>query len=111
MARSRRAPPFFTTNMSYQTTIDFTTFCHGLENSAENQAIYEQNLNRFNEQCRKVYKRLVAGERLSTIHQQEYQVGDLRARIRDLIKMGVPVKKRPVMTDDGKRTQFKEYFL
>lgn len=95
-----------------QLHIDFTQVIHRRENTAENQAHFECNAERFSEQCKKVYELMMQGIRLTTTEALKYGIGDLRARVRDLIKFyNVPVKKDFVKTEDGKRTRFKEYSI
>lgn len=71
----------------------------------ENQIIYDDNFDRFSDHCKLVYIELLKGRRLRTSDQNAIGTGDLRARIRDLIKAGVPIKKEKI------NGRFKEYFL
>lgn len=84
---------------------------HGKENTPANTAHYEANLDHFNKQCRLVLEALLRGERLTTTDALRYGIGDLRARVRDLLQAGVPVEKEFVTTEDGKTTRFKVYFI
>jgi hypothetical protein len=86
-------------------------FNHGKENNRESQDHYTDNLDRFNNQCRKLMERLLRGERLTTYNQREYGVSDLRRRIADLIAMGVPIEKEFIKDPEGQVTRFKEYYL
>lgn len=90
--------------MSQQITIDFSV--HQIENLPENQEILDSNREHFSDQCRRVYELLKSGKRLTTTEALQYGIGDLRARIRDLIKFNnVPIQKRLITG------RFKEYFL
>lgn len=90
--------------MEGPTEIDFKV--HDFENLPENQAILEDNRPRLSRQCQKVYDLLRAGMALTTTKALEYGIGDLRARVRDLIKFnGIDVKKRLI---EGR---YKEYYL
>lgn len=76
------------------------------ENNKESQMILEANKERFSNQCRIAYEAMLRGEHLTTSSALiKYGIGDLRARIRDLIKAGVDVKKK---LNEGR---YKEYFL
>ena len=83
-----------------QLSIDFSR-----QNNAENQAILDRNKDRFTGQCHLVYSLLLSGKRLTTATALAYGIGDLRARIRDLKKAGVPVQKKLI---EGR---YKEYYL
>lgn len=75
------------------------------QNTQENQVILDLNKSRFNNQCRKVYLLLMAGHHLTTTEALKFGIGDLRARVRDLIKAGIPVQKRLI------ENRYKEYYL
>ena len=95
-----------------QGTIDFTTVLQTRrENNAESQAHLNVNIEQFNGQCKLVYSLLLKGLVLTTDDQPRYGIGDLRARVRDLIAAKIDVSKDWVTTEDGKRTRFKKYFL
>lgn len=83
-----------------QLAIDFQK-----QNTPENQVILDLNKSRFNNQCTKVYLLLIAGHHLTTTEALKFGIGDLRARIRDLIKAGVPVQKRLI------ENRYKEFYL
>lgn len=89
-----------------QLNIDFTQL-HHQENKVKNQEYFEANKDRFSKQCRLVYEALLRGERLTTTTALvNYQIGDLRRRIKDLKdQWNVPIKDQYV---EGK---FKEYYL
>jgi len=80
---------------------------HSHENSHENEAILNANKEHFSDQCLIVLRALIRGERLTTsVAQEKYHIGDLRARIRDLIKFnGVNIEKQTM------KDRYKEYFL
>ena len=86
--------------------LDFSQL-HHIENKVANQEHFEANKDRFSKQCKLVYEALLRGERLTTTKALlDYQIGDLRRRIKDLKDIwNVPVQDAYV---DGK---FKEYFL
>lgn len=86
--------------------IDFSQL-HHTENKTSNQEHFERNKERFSKQCRIVYEALLRGERLTTTKALiDYQIGDLRRRIKDLKDIwNVPILDAYV---DGK---FKEYYL
>lgn len=93
--------------MPIQITIDFDVV-HKFENLPENQAHLECNRDRFNGQCWEILKGMLHGIVYTTKGEESKHIGDLRARVRDLIKyMKVPVKKEFVIGEDGKRTRFK----
>lgn len=75
------------------------------QNSPENQHILDLNKSHLSNQCQVVYLALLSGERLTTFTAMRYGIGDLRARIRDLIKAGIPVQKRLI------ENRYKEYYL
>lgn len=77
--------------MSYQSSIDFV---QTRQNSRENEAILEMNLPKIKTQCDTIYQAMLRGEKLTTTSALlRYGIGDLRARIRDLVKSGIPIKK------------------
>lgn len=78
---------------------------HEKENNHESQSILDENKKHFSNQCEKVYQLLKEGKILTTTIALQYGIGDLRARIRDLIKSGIPVQKKLL------KNRFKEYYL
>lgn len=80
---------------------------HTAENSAASEQILEDNKPRLTNQCRIVLAALMRGEALTTSKALAvYEIGDLRARIRDLVKFnGVIVSKKLI---DGR---YKEYSI
>ena len=90
--------------MNEQTQINFEI--HQKENNPESQNILDGNRNHFSAQCKKVYDILKSGKRLTTTEALQHGIGDLRARVRDLIKYNkIDVKKRLI------EVRFKEYYL
>lgn len=88
-----------------QLNLDFNT----PQNSAENQQLYDGNKHSFGEQCRKIYEHLMKGNRCTGRElERELDIGDARARIRDLRKGGIRI-------DDVKKTvnrsTYKIYFI
>lgn len=88
-----------------QTSIEFNI--HKIENLACNQDILDSNKYHFSRQCKIVYEAMKKGERLTTsVALIKYGIGDLRARVRDLIKLNkINVKSNLLMG------RFKEYYL
>lgn len=95
-----------------QLELDFSTLEHK-ENNFDSQRHFEENKERFTNQCRKVYQVLLKGERLTTTKALlEYGIGDLRRRIKDLKdQFEVPIQDEYVKDEEGKSTRYKEYFL
>ena len=92
--------------MSQQLEINFTPIWRK-ENNPESQKYLEENTARFSKQCKKIYDILKSGERL-TVKKAilEYNIGDLRRRIKDLQDTHkIPIKRRRI---EG---HFKEYWL
>ncbi len=86
--------------------LDFDQLNHQ-ENNIDSQRHFEENKERFSNQCKIVYEALLRGERLTTTKALlKYQIGDLRRRCKDLRDMwNVPVESEYV---DGR---YKEYFI
>jgi hypothetical protein len=81
-------------------------FDYTRQNTKENQSIFDCNKEHFSNQCRIVLEALLKGERLTTTSALlNHGIGDLRARVRDLIKAGIEVKK------ELKEGRYKEYYL
>lgn len=95
-----------------QLTMDFSTLQHR-ENNFDSQLHFEENKERFSNQCKKVYEALLKGERLTTTKALiNYGIGDLRRRIKDLKdQWNVPIQDDYVCDEDGKTTRYKEYYL
>lgn len=78
------------------------------ENLPENQKHFEQNKNHFSKQCTIVLQALQRGERLTTITALiNYQIGDLRRRIKDL----KDYHQIEIKTSFVPGTRYKEYYL
>lgn len=75
------------------------------QNTAENQALYDSIKYRFGSQCRKILDALKTGRRM-TVKQMsnEFNIGDPRARIRDL-------RKHFDIPGDTMKGGSKEYYL
>ena len=86
--------------------IDFTELNH-VENNIDSQKHFEENKERFSNQCKIVYEALLRGEKLTTTKALiEYGIGDLRRRIKDLKdQWNVPIESEYV------KGKFKEYYL
>jgi len=87
------------------------SYNHGKENLPENTALYQSNLAHFDKQCTLVLSLMQAGVKLTTTEALKHGIGDLRARCRDLLNAGVPIKKEFAKDADGKTTRYKVYFL
>ncbi|TDO66944.1 helix-turn-helix protein [Flavobacterium chryseum] len=89
-----------------QQEINFDDLFH-YENKISNQEHFERNKERFSNQCRIVYEALLRGERLTTTKALiDYQIGDLRRRIKDLKDIwNVPISW------EYKEGKYKEFFL
>ena len=96
--------------MFTQTEFDFVS---RRQNSKENQEILEEAKERLNKQCYEVLEMFVYGMKL-TVRQSaagvwhnghKIYIGDLRARVRDLIDAGYPIQKEKL------KGGFKKYFL
>lgn len=72
-----------------QLAIDFTV--HRLENNAGSQMHLDANRAKFNAKCREVYRRLMAGERLTVLACANDGIASLPRRILDLRKQGVAI--------------------
>lgn len=96
--------------MTIQTEIDFVS---RPQNSKENQEILDTNKPHLNNQCLQVLEMLQKGMVLTTtkasagiwLNGKKIIIGDLRARIRDLIVAGYPIKKEKI------KGRFKKYFI
>lgn len=96
--------------MIIQQEIDFVS---RPQNSPENQEILKEAKPRLNNQCLQVLEMLEAGRKLTVreaaagiwFKGEQIFIGDLRARVRDLIDAGYPVQK------DTLKGGFKKYFL
>lgn len=104
--------------MTTQATLDFSTpvnYSYRLQNSKENQRTLEENLPKLNNQCRVLLQAFQRGLILTVAdgikgiwdYQEDrfVKMGDLRARVRDLIKAGYNIGFRKLPGG------YKEYFL
>jgi len=84
---------------------------HPYENNPASQAVLNERREDFNEQCWLCLKRMLSGERLSYLTAINTGIGDIRRRAKDLIDhKGIPVKREWAYID-GKRQDFKEYYI
>jgi hypothetical protein len=77
-----------------QTEIDFTNCVHGRENNRESQQILEDQYERLNNNCRRLYDALKSGGAWSghrIIH--ELNMIEYRRRIKDLREAGIFIKQ------------------
>jgi acyl carrier protein len=96
--------------MLQQIEIDFVS---RKQNSKENQEILEDAKPRLNKQCYQVKEMLELGMKLTVreaaagiwLHGEKVFIGDLRARVRDLLANGYPVQKEKL------KGGFKKYYL
>jgi hypothetical protein len=85
-----------------QLNIDFNT----RQNTAENQQQYDAIKHRFGAQCQRLYDHLLSGKSITVKDaMNSLDIGDPRARIRDLIENGIHIKKRLL------KGRCKEYYL
>ena len=83
------------------------------QNSKENQEIFEESKPRLTKQCRVVWGLMCQGRVLTTseacagvwFEGERFIIGDLRARVRDLIDHGFPIEKR--ILKGGSKEYFK----
>lgn len=79
---------------------------HQKENNPESRAILETNREHLNKQCKKVLELFEKGYRLTTGRALLlFQIGDLRARVRDLRDAGYDVK------DELLKGRYKKYWI
>jgi len=91
--------------MNMQLHLDFNT----RQNSRENQALYDNNKPTFGAQCQRIYDWLMTGKTLTRKEAEDFlDVGDARARIRDLRNAGVNVDDK--IAGNGNR-KYKIYFI
>jgi len=96
-----------------QLTLDFTKPLNHRENNYDSQMHFEEHKQHFSNQCKKVYKALLDGERLTTAKALlKYGIGDLRRRVKDLKDMwDVPIQDDYALDENGQKTRYKEYYL
>lgn len=88
--------------MNPQLTIDFVS---RPQNNPESQRMLDKAVPRLNKQCLKLLDLFNQGKKLTVRDGFDYNIGDLRARVRDLREAGYEVK------DNMIGAGFKEYFL
>lgn len=92
--------------MMQQLEIDWTNVVHTKENNKYSQEILESRYEDFSDQCKTIYDLFKSGKKLTVKEaMNKHDIGDLRARVRDLRNAGVDVKDNMI----GKG--FKEYFM
>jgi len=90
-----------------QLQIDFTIPLVHYENNVESQNHFNENIEHFSNQCKKVYKALMRGERLTAkIAMNDYGIGHLARRIKDL----TDIYKVPNIESEFVNN-YKEYFI
>lgn len=100
--------------MNPQLHLDFTQTRH---NNRESESFYEENMDRFSDQCKKVWKLLKQGDRL-TVYDAVllHWISSLPRRIKDINDAftdaghTAPIKSEWVRDSQGKRLH-KEYFI
>jgi hypothetical protein len=100
-----------------QTELDFAgiqpDFVSRRQNSKENQEILEKSKPTLNNQCQLILLMLNMGMKLTVreaasgiwINGEKIYIGDLRARVRDLLAAGYPIKKEIL------KGRFRKYYL
>lgn len=84
---------------------------HGRENNPDSQRHLELKREDFNEQCWRVLKRMLDGEKLSYLTAINSGIGDIRRRAKDLIDgKGIPVKREWAI-ENGERQDYKWYYI
>ncbi len=79
------------------------------QNSKENQKIYDHNKVTFGDQCQRIYDWLITGKTLTRKEAENLlDVGDARARIRDLRNHGVNIEDKK---GGNGRSRYKIYFI
>lgn len=78
---------------------------HQFENTPANQSMLDANRDHFSNQCRKVFDLLMRGEALTSINAQGFGIGDIRARVRDLIKFN-GVKITVLLMENSRNKQW-----
>ena len=97
-----------TIQTTQQTEFDFS---HS-HNNRESELFFEENLEKFSDQCKKVYKLMKSEIRLSVKEAMvKYDISSLPRRVKDLKEDGVPVKDEWVKDRETGKRLYKEYFL
>lgn len=79
------------------------------QNSKENQKIYDHNKVAFGDHCQRIYDWLITGKTLTRKEAENLlDVGDARARIRDLRNHGVNIEDKK---GGNGRSRYKIYFI
>lgn len=72
----------------------------------------EANHEKFESQCRMIHALLMEGKKLTTLDALvNYNIGDLRRRIKDLRDAGIDIADEFVKDAAGKGTRYKKYFI
>ena len=94
-----------------QKTIDLTK-SHGRENNPESQKNYEENLGKFNRNCRIIFEQLMKGRKLTGIDVAKLGILEYRKRFDDLRKLhNIPVKDGYVPGKRHKAWWLEESFI
>lgn len=91
---------------------DFTRVVHERENTLENQTHLDANRYHFTGQAAVVYSVLKKGAVLSSrIGQIQFNMSDIRRRIKELKDSGVEIQECFEVSADGKRTRYKLFYI
>lgn len=91
--------------MTDQLPLDFNA--HASENNGSSKRHLEKNRDRFNAKCAEVYRRLMAGERLTVLACANTGISSLPRRILDLKERGVEISDE---WHEVGATKIKRYF-
>ncbi len=79
------------------------------QNTPDNQRIYDANKKGFSRQCQLIYDLLMTGRTVTVREMMNLlDIGDPRARIRDLRDAGVQVLDKEISNGNGK---YKSYYI
>lgn len=86
---------------------------HSRENNLDSESHLEQHRHKFNEQCFKVLKLMLAGEKLTNLSAlTTHGIGDIRRRAKDLIDgFGIPVRREWALDENGHKQPFKWFYI